>query len=443
MTEIAFDSKNEVISISSYDGSNNDENYTNLHLIKRVFKNHSWDFFRKGSNHAYVNGGAVYYENCRNNLIISFYKNNKLSNIKNAFIVLGNSHVYVTPIFNLKEIIRYGKKILSSNIINYNIPESVFKRENLSRKHLTDIYGFIKDKYGIKSREIKPIFSVRTKEGIYHIKDINGHEYVMKYRGREKEQAELLSLILATIPNYFPNIHPLDGNPRYTFEIGDELYGLEDYIKGDSLKMGELEYLSLLGPHIKLLHQELENFSNKKTDIEKILSSKGRDINESDIASIYLDLSTNSQKHDFLLLELNQIIDKNLKEILKSLPSSLIHRDLNHSNILWMDGKPKIVDPETIGFSMRINEFIAPLLLRENMERPSYFEGGISKLIGSYNESNKNPLSKDEISVLPSILKYALLKYYTIRTIRRNVKDDDYLSKLEKNLNDLGALDGN
>jgi len=238
---------------------------------------------------------------------------------------------------------------------------------------------------------------------------------------------------MESIPDFFPKIYSRTDNFGYTSDMIDGWYGLESFIKGFN-KERNLDYFSLLGGYINLLHQQLDSFS-RSNNLESLISEDSY-LSESNIASIFLDLLINSQKHDFLLSEIEKIIAENLSFKIKSLRKSLIHRDLNQSNILWIRETPKIIDSESIRIATRINEFIPALILKGNRNRPNYIKGSLSTLINSYNKVGRNILSKDEEDILPSLLKYSLLRYYVIRTIRRNIEKKDYL-ELEKDLNKL------
>lgn len=443
MLETVLDTKRGTLKILGYDGSSAEEESICLgSTTKNTTDPHHWEFFRTKSNHSYTRKGGVFYEgDCRNNLIISSYAQNRLVDVRNAFIFVGDSCIEISPISNLRAVISKGLEVLSSEKINYNIPERVFRRENLPEVALDKLSEEIKKKYGIEPRKVSGINSRRSKNGVYHIIGKNGHEYVVKYKGKNKTQAELISTTLAKVPIYFPRIYPReDCEGSYTFDIDGILYGLEDCVKGESSKERNLNYFDLIGNHIALLHEQLSCFVQENTDLGEILLSRGESSSESNIASTYLDLAKNRGEHSLLLSQLEEIINESLSSNIRSLPKFLIHRDLNHSNIIWVGEDPKIIDSETIGISERINDFVAPLLLLGGMRQPKYLEGSLPKLIDSYNRFSKAPLSKEERHLLPVLLKYYLLKYYVVRTIRRNMEEEGYLNELKKTLLNLGTI---
>ena len=195
-----------------------------------------------------------------------------------------------------------------------------------------------------------------------------------------------------------------------------------------------MRYFSLLGGHIGLLHNHFSNFLKRNKWIKEVLAPIGSRTSESNLISFYFDLATGKTNNTVLLSELERIIEKDLDTQMRSLPIALIHGDLNHSNLIWQENNPKIVDSETIKHSSRLNEFESPLLFGGNMEKPRYIKGSLEVMAYSYNQSSKVPLSKEEIKVLPSLLKYALLQNFVVRKIRRRLKDESYLGEITENL---------
>ena len=150
-------------------------------------------------------------------------------------------------------------------------------------------------------------------------------------------------------------------------------------------------------------------------------------------------MKNNPNKHGFLVDSLDEILREDFFGGLSKLSEALIHRDLNQSNIFWNMNNPKIVDSESIGIYRRLEEFIAPLLLGDNMARPNYIKDSLERIVENYNDSINNPLSQEEENALRPLLKYSLLKYYVVRSIRRKIEDPEYLDTLHKNLNALGG----
>lgn len=430
MPEISLDEKNSHLEISSYNGNSGKIFQRESNLTE----NQGWNFFRENNNCAYIKGKMVYGGRCENNLIISSYQNNNLTNVKNAFIFVGDSFIEISPITDILNAISKGKRRLSNQKINYHIPKVVFERENLTEKNMNELTNEIKKRYGREPKEIYMICSGRAKNSIYYIKGKKGKEYVLKFRGRNKERAELISEISRSITNYFPINFRRKDCLEFTFSIGKELYGLEEFVKEVSPKERNLKYFSLLGDHIGLLHRQFSDFIENNESVEKLLTSTGGYTSEGNIISLYLDLLRDESKYRPLLSELKRIIEERLDNQMNFLSKRLIHRDLNHSNLVWKGDNFKIVDSETIKISNRLSEFESPLLFRGNMEKPKYIKNSLNTMIQSYNHSSEMPLSKKEIKILPSLLKYALLRNFVIRKIRRGTKDENYFNEIMENL---------
>lgn len=435
MPKISLDTTSESFEITSYNG-----NFAigKIHQLTSLPEDiplaPKWNFFRQGDNHSYVGGNVSYAGDCRNNLIISPYRNNKLINVKNAFICVEDFYVEISPISDICNAINKGKKVLSNQEINYNIPKAVFERENLIEKDENELKDEVKQRYKIKIKEISMISCGRTNNGIYYIRGDDGKEYVLKFRGRDKERAELLSKITQSITSYFPLNFRRKDNGNFTFGIGNELWGLEEFVRKSHQKLRDLRYFSLLGSHIGLLHNNFSNFLKRNKWIKEVLTPAGSCISESNLISFYFDLVTGKTNNTILLSELERIIEKDLDTQMKAFPITLIHGDLNHSNLIWQENNPKIIDSETIKNLSRLNEFESPLLFGENMEKPRYIQGSLEVMIHSYNQSSGISLSKEEIKVLPSLLKYALLRNFVVRKIRRRSKNKSYLGEIIENL---------
>jgi Ser/Thr protein kinase RdoA (MazF antagonist) len=436
MSAISLDEKKGVLQVLSYDGSSAKEESTSLSCFseKSVTAN-PLEFFRTGSNHSYSNGGRVSYDgDCNNNLVISFYNQNKLINVRNAFILAGDSHIKIMPVFGLQEVISKGRRILSGKRINYHIPERVLKKENLPKLNLDKLIEEIEEGYKIRPRKVLRIPAGRSKRGVYHVIGENGQEYIFKYRGENKMQAELISTVLSKVQTFFPKIYSREDGSGYTSVIEGRLYGLEDYVHGSSRERN-LDYFSLLGSHIALLHEQLSHFAQENKSAGRMLSERAEHFNESSIASVYLDLAKNDEEHCILLSELDKIIDEEVTSKVRSLPNFLVHRDLNHSNIVWMGDNLKIIDSESLGVAERVIEFVPALLLQGNRNRPNYVRGSLQEIVNAYSKSNN--LSNEEIALLPGLLKFSLIRYYVVRNIRRKIGEEGELDKLKKDLNQI------
>ena len=435
MLEISLDAANKSFEIESYNGNFAKMEIHQLSFYSEDFSIASkYNFFRQGDNQAYVRGNVSYSGDCKNNLIISPYINNKLVNVRNAFILADGGSVDISPISDIFNAINKGKEILSNQEINYNIPPAVFERENLTKKDIWELKKKTEQKYGVKINKILMISPERINNRIYYLQSKDGKEYVLKFRGRNKERAELLPKITQEITDYFPLNFRRKDNGNFTFEIENEFWGLEKFVREPHQKPRNLEYFSLLGAHIGLLHNQFSNFLRKNKKIEEVLVSNGSRASESNFISFYLDLAISKADNKKLSSELKTIIEENLSNQIKFFPRALIHGDLNYSNLIWQKNNFKIVDSETIEDSNRLNEFESPLIFEGNMTKPKYIKGSLEAMIHSYNQLSEVPLSNGEIKILPSLLKYALLRNFVVRKIRRRLKDESYLGEIIKNL---------
>lgn len=438
MAIINQDNKTHTLEVSDYNGLCG-ETIEIETSSKGESRNLPFHFQRKQSNYGYTQGKSLFYErDCNNNLIISTYEINRLQNIKNVFILANAEGVEVSPVFNMANAISKSSEILSREI-RYLPPEKVLFRENLPEVNMGLLHRELKFRYGIEARNINPLVEGRSKNGVYVVTQ-GKSKFVLKYRGENKERAESISLVLGSVGDYFPRIFPrIDKTGNYTIKIGENYFGLEEFIEEKGKQNLTLDYFSLIGSHIGLLHNSFYSSSYGNSGLIERLK-RGDFLNEASLLSIYLDLmNSNKNKHGYLTDSLNEILEGDLFSSLFGLPTSLIHRDLNHSNIIWNKNKPKIVDSESIGIYRRIEEFIAPLLLGENMARPNYFKDSFQKIVDNYNVSANEPLLHEEINALPLLLKYSLLKYYVVRSIRRRIEDPDYLEILHKNLREIGG----
>ena len=129
------DTKNGMLKIVSYNGNSGQREISQLEFhLEKSFSSQIWNFFRQENNHAYVEGDVFYQGDCRNNVIISPYIHNKLVNVRNAFIFVGDSFIEISPILDISNAIDKGKRKLSKRKIDYNIPKAVFEREKLIEK---------------------------------------------------------------------------------------------------------------------------------------------------------------------------------------------------------------------------------------------------------------------------------------------------------------------
>lgn len=435
MVEILANGNTSELEVGNYNG-NSGETFRHPVVFKRFPE--ELNFFRERDNHSYVGGKIIYKESCGNNLIVSPYETNYLRDIENALIFVDSDKIEVSPIYTFSNFLGENKRLLLGNI-NYHIPKRVFMREDLPHVNLDRLKEELIEKYGVKPTKISRLDGGRSQNGIYFIKDKMKRKFVFKFRGEDEERSELISKILNKVPEYFPQIYPrLDESNNYTLEIGGHRFGLEEFIEQTEQKEISLEYFSLFGKHLGKFHNQLSFASSGDSTLKSKLT-RGENFNESSILSLYIDLINNGKKrHELFLKSIKEMISGDFSKRMKELPSKLIHRDLNSSNVLWVGDKPKIIDPESLGFYKKINEFVAPLLLDGNMERPNYLKSSLQNLIESYDSVTNETLSQNEVEILPNLLKYSLLRFYAVRSIRRRIEDREYLQVLKNNFKDIG-----
>lgn len=420
MPEIYLSPKIDLLEVSSFNGNSMG---VETHKFSPSLSNSprtidTYNFFRQGDNCSYVGGEVAYVGTCRNNLIISSYKHNLVENVMNSFIFADNGQVTLFPISNIPTAIDLGKKALSNYRINYNLPLSVFERENLVNKDLESLMNSVKQIYGVHAEGISRETTARTRNGLFYLISHGEREYVLKFRGRNLQRAELLAQVTRSIPNYFPFNFCRQDNNLFTFRLGNELYGLEEFVKGSGRMSRNLDYFSLLGYHMGLLHNQFQGLFRSGIKKELMLSVGNR-LSESNLVSFYLDLAIDKDSNEELLSVMGEVIKQNIGAQIKSSPIFLIHGDLNYSNLIWEGKIPKIVDSETLMSSFRLNEFESPLLFEGNMSTPSYLKGSLKSIEDSYNQSSNIPLNRDEVNILPFLLKYSFLRNFVIRKIRR------------------------
>lgn len=427
MVKILANRDTSELEISSYNG-NSGETIKYPVTFERLQKR--LNFFREGNNHSYVGGEITYKRGCGNNLVVSPYNINFLRDIENAFIFVENSFVEISPIYDLTGIVGRLRYHLVGNKVDYNIPISVLNRETLVEKCGSNLEKVLNESYGIVPKEIAPIPSKSKRGGIFYLVDGRGKKYVFKFKNKKEDRAEMLSEIVESIPGFFPRNYSRLDTQRYTGDMGDGWYGVESFVEGGT-KERNLEYFSLMGKNIEKLHQEFEHFLRNRSKIDGFLDQPHSSLSESNLLSLYLDIFIDNSD-EFFLSELEGLIHRDFSSKARSLQQALIHRDLNQSNILWVENNPIIIDSESIGISEKLNEFIPALLLQGNRNRPSYVPNSMDSVLRFY-----RGLSPEEELILPDLLKYSLIRYYVIRNIRRDFGESTELEKIKSDLNQI------
>ena len=106
-----------------------------MHKALKARNSNEVNFYRVNDNFGYVQGNITFSEDCSNNLVFSDKSENKISNLSNSLIIIQNGNENVYPIENFQESYERIISRLNRKAIKYNIPEKVFKRENLIRKN--------------------------------------------------------------------------------------------------------------------------------------------------------------------------------------------------------------------------------------------------------------------------------------------------------------------
>lgn len=412
----------------------NQENLSNVSFLSNLEDSlkdvNELNFYRNGDNHAYIPGIISYNGECRNNLILSAYNETCLDSISNSLVLFGNFGKKILPLSQAENYLRSIQRILSKKKINYHVPETVLTRENLGEKNLYELKDQVSSLYGLELETITPLNSARTKNGIYLVKDRGDKKYVLKFRGRNKEKAELLAEIALSIPTYFP-INLLQKNKQeFAFNLGGEFYGLEEFIEEKQIFPRETIYFTCLGKHIGLLHNELAKFLSLHDSEKSILKSKSFSLNESNLSSLYIDVMTKYGDNN-LTLKLEEIMNQKLNLSNLNLQKQLVHGDLNHSNLIWQGLNPKVVDSESISYSLKVDEFESPLLFGGNMQPPEYIKGSLSSILKAYNKTSLSPISKEEAKIIRNMTIVSLIRNFVLWNIRRPSERRITISNLE------------
>jgi hypothetical protein len=106
MTEISVGKKANRVEISNYNG--NSEGTLRYGTMPTTFPRYL-DFFREGNNHSYIRGKIFYKGGCENTLVISPYAYNFLKDVRDAFVLVADSFIEVSPIRNLTKVIEKAK----------------------------------------------------------------------------------------------------------------------------------------------------------------------------------------------------------------------------------------------------------------------------------------------------------------------------------------------
>lgn len=340
--------------------------------------------------------------------------------------------MYSSPISNFREIFQKSEKILKDTLVKYHRPEIVKEKEDLNQKNLEELSEGITSHYNIQPIEIKRIERTGKKDGIFYIKDNKGRKYILKHYGRDLRKLDALATITNYAPEIFPRIIPTRRGSN-SWEMEDGHYTLEDFVCGEH-HIRDKEYFLGVGESMAKMHERLNGLLKENRNIKKTLYSKERSISESNLASLWIDMTLGNYLSS--REEVEELTKVNLRERISRSPESFIHADLNNANIIWTPNGLKFIDVETIRFSKRILDFEGPLLFQGNMMPPEYIPDSFALLTEGYNNVASEPLQREELSVVKDLMTYVLLKNFVIRNIRRG-DERNSLNRLEENISKI------
>jgi Ser/Thr protein kinase RdoA (MazF antagonist) len=390
----------------------------------------NWIGTRDRDNFAYTKGQSpVYSKNCKNSLIITDSTKGKIEGRSNYALINKDGKEYLIPISEIGEILGISKKIFESNEILYKKPSSILEREILIDLGEDFIRKNIFENYGISIDSIKEI---ETKKGNHRVYEISskGEKFMLKYHGKDLNLFDTQIDLLKDNP-FFPRIIA-SKNETFHIIVEDSIYYLEEFLEGVPLPENKEAYYSLIGKNMALIHNEFNKVFSLKNGLEKCLIQKGNPFSESNLISMKIDLDKNFQEY----FSTENIISffKTLETSESSLPSQIIHGDLNKSNLIWNGDKAKAIDFEMIHLSKKINEFIPALLLGGNLSIPKYNSKSLNQILKGYNSYSNLGLTNKEINVLPDLLKISQIKSYVIYVLRRNLEKDSFKHQIGESL---------
>ena len=393
--------------------------------------NSNWIGLRERDNFFYTKGEIPQYDlDCHNSIVISNLEKGFIKGINNHALIRDNGKSYLMPITEIDQIVKISSAILNREKIFYQKPTSISERENLRYLSNEEIRQNIFDNYNLS---IDNLFEIKNKKGknrIYKLISKENEEFILKYRGNNPNLFDAQFKLLENII-YFPKIIPTVNSYSHIL-FNQNIYALEEFITGKRQPINNKNYFELLGKNLALMHNEICSKDSKNKNLECALIQKGNFLSESNLISTQIDL-INNLDNQFLLKEI-EFFSKNTIQKLCSFPNQIIHGDLNRSNLIWNGNTAKMIDSENLHFSKRINEFIPALLFKGNFQIPSYAKNSAIKLLKSYNSYSDNKLNEDECWALPELLKFSLIKLYTIYNFRKNSHSNEFRKQVIDNL---------
>ncbi len=395
-----------------------------------------WIGLRERDNFAYVIGQKpIYPKDCKNSLIISDLNKGKVEGISNSALIRKNGKEYLIPINNIEEILRISKNVIGFQGISYQKPLAIIEREVLKkldedfiRRKILETYGFL----------IESANKIQTNKGNYRVYEISSPKngrFMLKYHGTCFDLFEAQTSLLGKTSLFPKIIKTKNSKSHMAFE--NSIYYLEEFVNGNSFPKDIDSYYNFVGKYLALIHNEFRKKTSSIIGIENCLNQEGNPLSESNLISMKIDLDQDFENY-FSIRGIKSFFE-NLNKFKDTLPSQIIHGDLNKSNLIWKENNPTAIDFETINFSKRINEFVPALLFEGNLSIPRYSPGSLDKLLVSYNIYSDKILTEAEKTILPDFLKFTLIKSHVIYVIRKNLSNEIFKNQIKDSLNILGG----
>jgi len=396
-----------------------------MHKALKTRNSNEVNFYRVNDNFGYVQGNITFSENCSNNLVVSDEFDNEISNLSNSLVIIQNGNENIYPIKNFQESYERVISHLSGKEIRYNIPDKVFKRENLTRKSPKDLENLLLENYNFLTKEMREIKGRVKNNGVFQVS--NGEmNKIFKYFGDNRARIESIAEITMRLYPLFPLIERTNSGKHYV-PLEDGLYILEESVNGNFNAKRDLPYFRRMGETSALMHDKLLKLMEDSPNLGKELVSDTKYLSESNLISLAVDLSL--QRHSDISSNFQKFGE--LKKGIVSLPDYFIHGDLNSSNVVETSKGLRFIDLERIKKSKRILEFESPLIFAGNMEVPVYVPDSMKNLIEGYNKGSSEKIKKSEKYLTKILMEYSLIKNFVIRNIRRKEKENTKENLLE------------
>ncbi len=125
-----------------------------MHKPPKTRNSNEVNFYRVNDNFGYVKGNITFSDGCSNNLVVSDEPETTIDNLRNSLIITQRGNMNIYPIENFQESYERVISHLNGKAIKYNIPEKVFKRENLIRKSPENLERLLLDNYGFLLKDM-------------------------------------------------------------------------------------------------------------------------------------------------------------------------------------------------------------------------------------------------------------------------------------------------